>query len=86
MTDIELLQETASCALVRRSSRRFPGLLIQGDTLRSLKGVADELLEELSSGDPENAKYSARELQEGLGDFIAHYESMMSAAGWELPY
>ncbi|WP_415951830.1 DUF6959 family protein [Streptomyces sp. KLOTTS4A1] len=86
MTEVELLQETSSCALVRRSSRRFPGLLVQGDTLRSLKGVADGLLEELRSGDSEDAQYSARELQEGLGEFIAHYEAMMRAAGYELPY
>ncbi|WP_438363777.1 DUF6959 family protein [Streptomyces hyaluromycini] len=86
MTEVELLQETVACALVRRSSRRFPGLLVQGDTLRSLKGVADELLEELSSGDSENARYSARELQEGLAEFVAHYEEMMRAAGCKLPY
>nr|WP_167449867.1 hypothetical protein [Streptomyces hyaluromycini] len=48
--------------------------------------MADELLEELSSGDSENARYSARELQEGLAEFVAHYEEMMRAAGCKLPY
>ncbi|MEU3752387.1 hypothetical protein AB0H17_06385 [Streptomyces olivoreticuli] len=86
MDEVELIDESGNCALVHRTSRRFPGLLIQGDTLHSLGRVAAALLGELESGDTEDARYSAMELKEAFDDFTSAYERMMTEARLPLPY
>ncbi|MFE0106946.1 DUF6959 family protein [Streptomyces sp. NPDC059009] len=83
---IELLGESGNCALAARASRKFPGLLIQGDTLKSLKEVADDLLREIDSGDIENGRYSAAEIKEALDGFVSVYERLMGEIGRSLPY
>ncbi|WP_405598383.1 hypothetical protein OG741_15980 [Streptomyces sp. NBC_01410] len=84
--EIELLGESGNCALAARASRQFPGLLIQGDTLNSLREVADGLVSELESGAVEDSRYSAIEIKEALDEFIATYERLMREAGRSLPY
>lgn len=86
MIEIELLGESGNCALAARASRKFPGLLIQGDTLKSLKEAADGLLGELESGDIEGGRYSAMEIKEALEEFVATYERLMGEARRPLPY
>lgn len=83
--EIELLGESGNCALASRVSRQFPGLLIQGDTLNSLREVADGLVSELESGAVEDGRYSAMEIEEALDEFVAAYERLMREAGRSLP-
>lgn len=70
---IEAIDRRGNLTLVRDEERRFPGLLIQGDTLSTL--LAD-LEEELPDG------YATQTVQE----WLHAYEDMMSAAGLRLPY
>ncbi|MFE0135215.1 DUF6959 family protein [Streptomyces sp. NPDC059037] len=86
MSELELIAESGNCALALRQSRKFPGLLIQGDTLYSLSRVAVELLGELESGDVEEGKFSAMEIKETLDEFVAVYERLMREDGRPLPY
>ena len=70
------LQEIANrgdIRLVRDSTRKFPGLLMQGDTLKSLLEIIEEDC-------PRSLAH------ETLVEWVGLYESMMGEAGLMLPY
>lgn len=69
----EFLGVCGNTQLIQGDGRRFPGLLVQGDSLSCL---LDDLEEELPRG---HATRTVREL-------VAAYELMMADAGRELPY
>ncbi len=70
---LKLLGVDGNLRLVWDQDRRFPGLLVQGDTLSIL---LTDLEEELPEG---CATQTVRE-------WVAAYEELMAAAGIGLPY
>lgn len=85
-TDLTLLGEEPASALILRSTRRQPALLVQGDTLSIAVRAAEDLVAELDSGNLEDARLSAREVAETLRAWLTSYERMMLASGRDLPY
>lgn len=85
-TELTLLGEEPAAALILRSTRRQPALLVQGDTLSIAAQAAEDLVKELESGNLEDARYSGREVAETLRAWLMSYERMMLACGQELPY
>jgi hypothetical protein len=70
---LRFLGRRGNLQLAQDESRRFPGLLVQGDTLASL-------IEDLEEEAPNSyALQTAR-------SWLAAYEEMMLEAGLELPY
>ena len=70
---VRVLGVRGNLQLVHAEVRRFPGLLVQGDTLATL--LAD--LEE----EPPNSFALAT-----VRDWVAAYEEMMAEHGLDLPY
>jgi hypothetical protein len=70
---LESMERRGNLQLVKDDERKFPGLLIQGDTLSTL---LDDLEEELPDG------FATRTVRDWLGA----YEEMMAAANVKLPY
>lgn len=70
---LEPIDRRGNLQLVKDDERRFPGLLIAGDTLSTLLG---DLEEELPDG------YATRTVRE----WLRAYEEMMGAAELKLPY
>lgn len=85
-TTLSLLGEEPGTALILRSTRQHPALLIQGDRLSIAAQVAADLVSDLESADQKDAAYSARELAETLSEWLLSYERMMNDARRELPY
>ncbi|WP_448630648.1 DUF6959 family protein [Cellulomonas soli] len=73
MDTAEILTRLNAMPLVQDPGRRYPGLLIQGDTLFTL-------LEGLEQEAPKS--YA----QKMVRDWISIYEHMMAEVGIELPY
>lgn len=71
--EIEALGRAGNVQLARDVERKFPGLLIQGDTLRIL-------LSDLEEEAPESFAL------ETVRDWIATYEELMAQRGLRLPY
>ncbi|WP_396127796.1 DUF6959 family protein [Aeromicrobium sp. SORGH_AS_0981] len=71
--EIEALGRAGNVQLARDLERKFPGLLIQGDTLRVL--LSD--LQEEAPG-----SFALETVQQ----WISAYEELMSARGLRLPY
>ena len=83
---IELLSDATNEVVARYVERNYPGVLIQGDTLKILFDDLEELQEEIAGGDMESAKEISDVIQEKLLDLLTHYETVLSEHGIELPY
>jgi hypothetical protein len=84
--NVEVLSDEVNAPIIRFPGRRFPGSLIQGDSLKSMTDLAVEILEHLNAGDPEEAKAVAEELHSLLASRTNAYEKALKTHGIELPY
>ena len=86
--EVELYSEATGNAIVRIPGRRFPGAVLQGDSLSILHANAKDLssrLKELGVQD-EELLCGAQELQEQLLGRLLHYQQVLAAHEMELPY
>jgi hypothetical protein len=86
MKEFELLSDEANAIVAKHPGRNFPGLLIQGDTLKTLLDDVEELNAEASVGDLESVKEISDILQNKLVDLLAYYEKVLAENNYELPY
>jgi hypothetical protein len=86
LENAELLQTQGDYSLMRWSGRRFPGLLIQGDTLSILCDDLEEIMSLLDGGDQEEAEFALSEVCKRVNGMRKSYEEMMDAESMSLPY
>ena len=77
--ELDVLSSASNAAVVRAPGRRYPGVVVQGDTLANLAGLAAEAASECESE-------SGSELSGLLDGLLRHYERVMAENGLELPY
>ena len=83
---LDVYSSERNLAVVTPPGRRFPGIVIQGDTLHELfvaAGKAEELVRR--TGDRELAGW-VEKLRAEIGALHAHYERVMVEHGVRLPY
>ncbi|GHE93007.1 hypothetical protein GCM10014715_56640 [Streptomyces spiralis] len=83
--EAELFTDAGNDAVVRLPGRRFPGVLVQGDTLRILSADVAELVELCAAGDLE-ARQAASLIQEELGAKLQRYTDALDAHGERHPF
>jgi len=81
--EVKLLSDPTNYAVVHLPQRRFPGVVFQGDSLKSF--IAD-LEEAATEPDPGEKAAALEEVIERLKAIRARYESVLGGAGMELPY
>ncbi|MFE2579112.1 DUF6959 family protein [Streptomyces sp. NPDC059378] len=84
--EAELLTDGGNDAVVRLSGRRFPGVLVQGDSLHILRGDAAEVLEACEQGDLDQARESATLLLANLDALLSRYEATLTDHEIPRPY
>ncbi|WP_435189406.1 DUF6959 family protein [Streptomyces sp. bgisy126] len=84
--EAELFTDGGNDAVVRLPGRRFPGLLVQGDTLSTLATDVAELVELCAAGDLEEARQAADLLQQALGTKLQRYTDALDAHGERHPF
>lgn len=60
--EVTLLQDESNCQIVQVSGRRYPGVVVQGDSLSNLVDLASEIVQLLDTNDIDEAKVTAQEL------------------------
>lgn len=60
--EVTLLQDEINCQIVQVSGRRYPGVVVQGDSLSNLVDLASEIVRLLDTKDIDEAKDAAQEL------------------------
>jgi hypothetical protein len=84
--EMEMLSETINCPIVLIPGRRFPGMVIQGDSLSILLGLTNDIEHHCASLKNEELIATVARLRQHLTDYVSEYEATMKAHGLALPY
>jgi len=82
---MKILSTTSNAAILQLDGRAFPGILIQGDSLRNLYRLVEDCKSNLNK-DPEESHGILAELSEILQSYLAVYEKVLEENQIELPY
>jgi hypothetical protein len=86
VAQVEIYSDATNQAVLRHPGRRFPGVLIQGDTLSSLCYKADALCASCRSQlDPEMYG-ELNQLRNALWGFLTHYKFVLGEHSIPLPF
>ena len=78
---VEIYSDQSNMPVMRHPARKFPGLLIQGDTLHALCAQAAEALSVSS-----DARDELVDLHQRLLAMLAHYTSVLQEHQVDLPF
>lgn len=87
--ELEVYSQATNQAVVKMPQRRFPGVVIQGDTMSILVTLAEAIYEEVknsSNNSDGELLEDARELRDKLRSFLLHYEKVLGEHHIDLPY
>ena len=81
---IEVYSDATNAAIMRHPGRRFPGLLVQGDTLHAMSVTMSEICSAIDARNP--MRSGAFELRDQLKAMVEHYRKTLTEHRIELPY
>ena len=84
--EVELFTDGGSNAVVRMPGRRFPGVIVQGDTLANLRAELAEVQKALLAGDIDEARDSLAFVLHDLDGWLERYTGALEAHGMSLPF
>ncbi|MFF8484959.1 DUF6959 family protein [Streptomyces antibioticus] len=84
--EAELYTDGGNNAVVRLPGRRFPGVLLQGDSLHILRSDLAEVAEACERGALTEARASADLLLTNLDALLTRYEDALRQHGIPRPY
>lgn len=88
LQQLPVLSEASNRAVVHMDGRKFPGLVLQGDSLLNLLLASQRIgtrLKELTDGG-DDALWAAQELSDNLLSLVLHYQNVLEQYGIEPPY
>ena len=85
MEEIKFLHKSGMYLVAHHIGRHYPGVLIQGDTLKLLYDNLAEAVEEIAK-DPREGIEFITYIQEELLEHLVHYEEVLKENGIDLPY
>ena len=84
--ELEVYGTASNAAVVRAPGRRFPGVVVQGDTLATLLDSANEIASRAALTSDDELAAEAEGLRDRLAGLVAQYEAVMAEHGLGLPY
>lgn len=75
VTEIEIYSDAGNGAVMRHPDRKFPGVLIQGDTLHNLCHQAGQACEKISPNSPDYDELN--EMRLTLRSWLNHYKATL---------
>ncbi len=85
-TSVEIYSDATNAAVLRHPNRRFPGVLIQGDTLNNLAKQAEAISKAADGQLGEDDALEAKDLAESLRSFVEHYKAVLAEHQIPLPF
>lgn len=83
---VESLSDASNFAVIRLPERKHPALLIQGDSLRILLDLAQDIQRMVQNSTDEELRSTVDELTEQLSARVEHYEQVLASEHLDLPY
>lgn len=84
--EVEILSDQTNAAVMRHPGRKFPGILVQGDTMSNFCRLADDACRSLKEGETEGAFDELNELRNMLWGQLNHYKSVLGEHDIPLPF
>ena len=83
---VEIYSDTSNAAVMRHPGRKFPGLLVQGDTMRNFCVEADAACESARGVLDEEGFERIDSLRNDLWLLLDHYKRVLGEHGIPLPF
>lgn len=83
---VEIYSDASNQVVLRHPGRRFPGVLVQGDTLKILHSEVVAGLNEARDLLSEDARLDLEHVRDFLGDCLEHYRTVLREHSIELPF
>jgi hypothetical protein len=83
---VEIYSDAPNSAVMRHPGRRFPGVLVQGDTLHSLCAALDVVCEQSRASLDTEVYGELNDVREHLWELLNHYKATLLSHGMELPF
>ncbi|TWT17112.1 hypothetical protein FQY83_17385 [Luteimonas marina] len=83
---VEILSDQSNAAVMRHPERRFPGILVQGDSLHALCLQADLVCAAAKSSLTPEAYGEANDLRNKLWGYLSHYKVVLGEHQLPLPF
>ena len=83
---VEVYSDQTNAVVLRHPERKFPGLLLQGDTLYSLCHGADEACAHAQGVLQSDVYAELNELRNHLWSLLNHYKSVLGTHQVPLPF
>ena len=84
--ELEVYSQSINRGVIKMPSQGFPGLLLQGETLATLLGLARSIHEKAQGTSNTELIDMSLELQDSLQKLVSHYESTLNKHNIPLPY
>lgn len=81
---VEIYSDQTNAAVMRHPGRRFPGILIQGDSLYTLCAIADNICAKTQRDS--DAYDELNRLRNGLWGYLTHYKKVLGEHEIPLPF
>ena len=83
---VEIYSDQTNAAVLRHPNRRFPGVLVQGDTLYSMCQRADDICKKTRGAVPSDAYQELNHLRNHLWSLLNHYKVVLGEHQIPLPF
>lgn len=83
---VDCLSDASNYSVIRSPGRRFPAILVQGDSLRAMADLAEEIQKMVKHSANDELRATVDELAEQLLSRVKHYEQVMADEHMPLPY
>lgn len=85
-TEVEIYCDDTNRGIVRMPNRKFPGCVVQGDSLSVLYLAAKKIRGLAAKSDDAELRSESRKLFDCLDGMIRHYEVVLGEHGLPTPY
>jgi hypothetical protein len=86
LEQLEVYSTATNAAVVRVPERRFPGIVVQGDSLHGLTSLAVDVLRRAKASTDGELVEIAQDLFQRLSSLEKHYEEVLLLHDIPLPY
>jgi hypothetical protein len=83
---VEIYSDQTNAAVLRHPNRKFPGVLLQGDTLYAICQSVDEVCNRARDAMPAGAYEELNDLRHQLWSMLNHYKAVLGEHRISLPF
>ena len=84
--ELEVYSQSINRGVIRMPSQSFPGLLLQGETLSTLWGLARSVYERSQQTTDMELIETSQQLMDDLQKLVSHFEATLAKHNIPLPY